>query len=113
VETIDIPNVWYSPAEMQHNRYVDGQWTQCYSCFDPYLKDLLRLLGMACGKVAMDTTDYSTATEIADAQVRGLEREISPCFRKRKRQVIANVLRSQAGLASWKRKNADKNQSTD
>ena len=101
VEAYDVPLVWLTREEMQCNRYHDGQWIQCYSGYDPYLNDLLQLLGMACGK---SVTSFDTATEVADAQVRGLEREISPCFRQRKRQVVANVLRSQAALKAWKEK---------
>ena len=43
---------------------------------------------------------------LADSPLRGLEREMTPCFRQRKKHVVANVLQSQKALLAWKSNNA-------
>lgn len=100
VEATDVPSLWYSPQEYYHNRRCDAHWVSFYThCDDSYKQQLFQVLGVACGKAA-PARDPLVA--LADSQMRGLEREMTPCFRQRKRQVVANVLQSQAALTAWK-----------
>ena len=109
IEADDAPQVWYSHDELNHQRQVDAYWIHCFrDCrcdhnpmMNEYRDDLLQVLGAACGKLSSSTVVLS-AQALATSSWRGLEREMSPCFRQRKKQVAANVLQSQAALQAWK-----------
>jgi hypothetical protein len=111
VDEMDIPNVWWTQEEMNHHRYCDGYLIHFYSRCDAYMNQLLQLLGMACGKhtndshcngITASSTTARAAFVISHCDARGLEREMVPCFRQRKKHVVANVLKSQASLRTWK-----------
>ena len=129
----DIPQVWFSHDDFQYTRYHDAQWIHYYRHLDDYhphimdtevenheqlkeqhgphftyKQDLLQVLGAACGKhlSASDDGVEAATFALADSAMRGLEREMSPCFRQRKKQVVANVLTSQQALVQWRNNNS-------
>ncbi|CAB9525417.1 expressed unknown protein [Seminavis robusta] len=106
VSAEDAPAVWYTLREMQQGRQQDSHWLKFFSCYkqprDAYKQQLFQVLGTACGAVP---EDMRVNAELANSPVRGLEREMAPCFRQRKRQVIANVLESQRALREWHQSN--------
>lgn len=107
VEAIDAPYVWYSAAEFHHSRRCDAHWVNFYNhCDDSYKQELFQVLGAACGKLA---TAEAPLAALCDSACRGLEREMTPCFRQRKKQVVGNVLQSQSALLAYnKSSNTDK-----
>lgn len=104
-----VPNenmhlVWYTTADFQHQRRFDIQWSRFYSqCEDDtYRNNLFQVLGAACGKLAHTSATDDASLALSSSHIRGLERETTACFRQRKKQVVANVLKSQASLRNWK-----------
>jgi hypothetical protein len=99
VDDADMADVWYSAQDLQHFRSCDARWVRCYHSYcDTYKHQLFRVLGTACGKQSHSSEMNAI---VADSPIRGLEREMSPCFRLRKKQVVTNVLQSQAALLAW------------
>ncbi|CAB9518074.1 expressed unknown protein [Seminavis robusta] len=103
VSEMDAPSVWYSTEEFHHTRRCDAHWIRFYnnstsSQEEDYKQHLFRVLGTACGKMEQDT---HSITELADSPLRGLEREMTPCFRLRKKHIVQNVLTSQKALVAW------------
>jgi hypothetical protein len=103
VDDADMAAVWYSAQELQHFRSCDAHWVRCYKsyCDDVYKQQLFRVLGTACGKQSHSTEMNAL---VADSPIRGLERDMTPCFRLRKKHVVSNVLASQAALLAWNQK---------
>lgn len=106
----DMQLVWYTTPEFHHQRRSDFHWCRFYAQGedDTYRNNLFEVLGTACGKL-----DHTTATEdaclaLSSSHIRGLERETTVCFRQRKKQVVANVLKSQASLRVWKKNQDEK-----
>lgn len=104
VEDEDIPLIWYTAEEFYHQRRCDLHssrfFAQCRD--DTYRNDLFQVLGTACGKLAHTRATEDACLALASSPIRGLERETTVCFRQRKKQVVANVLKSQASLQAWK-----------
>jgi hypothetical protein len=102
VDDADMAAVWYSPEELHHSRRCDARWVRCYQSYcDMYKQQLFRVLGTACGKQSHSTEMNAS---VADSPIRGLERDMTPCFRLRKKQVVHNVLASQSALVAWNQK---------
>ena len=99
----DMHLVWYTTADFQHQRRNDFQWCHFYSqCEDDtYRNNLFQVLGTACGKLDHTTATDDATLALSSSHIRGLERETTVCFRQRKKQVVTNVLKSQASLRSW------------
>ena len=108
VEKEDAPRVWYSADEFYHSRRCDAHWINFYShCDDKYKQELFQVLGAACGKLP---AARAPLVALSSSPARGLEREMTPCFRQRKKQVVGNVLQSQAALLAYaSTKNIDGN----
>ena len=103
VEPEEAPFVWYSASEFFHSRRCDAYWINFYThCDDTYRQELIKVLGAACGKLAPTPEPLMV---LSSSPARGLEREMTPCFRQRKKQVVGNVLQSQAALQAYKETN--------
>ena len=111
VDPVDAPKVWYSKEEFRLAKRRDQQLVR---------EELNAAFGEALVDVLEATTSSSSDSHssvglkpqsrhaIAHSPFRGLERELLPCFRQRKRQVMANILKSQATLKAWKELHPEK-----
>ncbi|CAB9500841.1 expressed unknown protein [Seminavis robusta] len=113
ISALDASAVWYSNEEFRHTRQCDAHWVKFFSHYnqprEAYQQQLFQVLGAACGKLQHNNRANA---QLANSPMRGLEREMSYCFRQRRKHVIANVLQSQKALNAWKKSsNADKDKS--
>lgn len=101
VEDVDAPNVWYSSADMRASKQRDQKMIreQLTEDFGEALVDVLEATMTTSSSPSLKP---QSCAAVAQSPFRGLEREMLPCFRQRKRQVAANVLKSQAALRAWK-----------
>ena len=106
----DMHLVWYTTPEFHHQRRSDIQWCRFYAQGedDTYRNNLFEVLGTACGKLGHTTVTEDACLALSSSHIRGLERETTACFRQRKKQVVTNVLKSQASLRVWKKNQHEK-----
>jgi len=96
--------VWYNNEDFHEQHRHDAHYIHYFARDEdsPYRQDLLQILGVACGKLALSEDTSKACRALAVSPIRGLEKESLSCFRQRKKQVVDNVLKSQASLQSWR-----------
>lgn len=106
ISDIDARSVWMSDEEFYHGRRCDNHWINFHTCCDgSYRQELYQVLGAACGK--MEALE-GPVLALANSDCRGLEKDMTPCFRQRQKHVVRNVLQSQSAMVAALNANNEK-----
>lgn len=93
-----ISALWFSPEDLQQIRFREANVIKIHKFCDYYLHQMTCLLGVACGACEDIIDDVTPQLFVASSPARGLEKEVLPCVRHRRKEVIQTLLRSQRAL---------------
>lgn len=103
VDESEAANVWFSKEDLREAvRRDQRDVARLTPSYAEVLVDVLEAV------TASSNTQLTPHCRAALAEIRGLERDMLPCFRQRRRRVMQNVLNSQTSLVAWKKANPDK-----
>jgi hypothetical protein len=119
-EDVDDITLWFSPNELYFIRVREAKIIKEARCSDEYIDQVSCLLELACATIqpanelklnnegsdedsfASDASSIEAPMWISNSPARGLEREMLPCFRQRRKEAIRSFLKSQMALQSWR-----------
>lgn len=104
--------LWFSADDLYKIRLREANIVKIHRFSDDYMEEAASLLGSAVRSVTLGVnTDKQqarapTAAEygyyLAGSAARGLESQIVPCIRQRRKQVVTTFLKSQRSLANYR-----------
>ena len=105
----DKSNLWFSYEDLQDIRLREANVVKIHRFSEDYMEEVASLLGEACSSMKATIQQKQAAVDIhvsteflAKSAARGLECQIMPCIRQRRKQVVATFLKSQTSLQQWK-----------
>ena len=97
IDALILDALWFSHEDLFQIRMREGGVIKVHKFCDYYIHQMTCLLGVACG-ACEESDDCTPQLFVAQSPARGLEKEVLPCVRHRRKEVIQTLLRAQRAL---------------
>ena len=126
---LDRSLLWFSPEDLYDIRLREANVVKIRRFCDDYLQEVASLLGSAISTAGANKPTASPSSVptivpppaaveqhsdyLASSPARGLESQIMPCMRQRRKQVVTTFLKSQTSLSHYQRQEGGRSFPTD